>query len=202
MSDPIHPDPAQPDPAQPDPAQPDPAQPDTAHFQRILAALIDRTAATAHKLADRIDAETTTPAEIARLAAALERVATIVRRSIVLSIHLTKTAEQAAATRTAARIRIIREISDTIARENLAPDRAETLRVELVERLDAPDLAPHMDREIAFRPVADIILDLKRDMGLGRLPGTPKWPRRTPDDIADLLARAYAPPARHHPTPF
>ena len=179
----------------PDAAAP---QPDLAHFQRVLAEMVDLAAAVARTLASRI--EDATPAEAAPLAAAFERVTRIVRRAILLAVHLAKSAETAAATRIAGRLRIIREVSDAIDREKIAPEKAETLRVELVERLDAPDLAPQLDHDIATRPVADIILEFKRDMGLIRLPGAPPWPRRTPDDIADFLTRAQKPTQPGPPT--
>ena len=183
-------------------ATPD-TKPDTAHYQRVLAAMVDLGAAIAQKLATRID--DAPPAEAADLAAAFECVARVVRRTILLSIHLDKAAEKAAALRATARARIIREVSDAIARNGLPEAEAETLRVELVERLDAPDLAPELDREILARPIPDIILDLKRDMGLAFLAGRPPWPRRTPDDVADLLLRAQKPtqpwPSNPWPTP-
>ncbi len=175
-------------------------KPDTAHYQRVLAAMVDLGAAVAQKLATRID--DATPAEAVDLADAFERVARVVRRTILLSVHLDKAAEKAAATRATARARIIREVSDAIDRQGLSPAKAETLRVELVERLDAPDLAPGLDREIDTRQIPDIILDLKRDMGLANLPGTPPWPRRTPDDIADLLTRAQKAIQPWPPTPW
>jgi hypothetical protein len=181
-------------------ATPDTTKPDAAHYQRVLAAMVDLAAAVAQKLAARID--DATPAEAADLAGAFERIARAVRRTIFLSTHLDKAAEKAAATRATARARIIREVSDAISRKNLPAASAETLRVELVERLDAPDLSPELDREILSRPIPDIILDLKRDMGLAHLPGTPPWPRRTPDDIADLLARAQKPTQPWPPTPW
>ncbi len=175
-------------------------KPDTAHYQRVLAAMVDLGAAVAQKLATRID--DATPAEAVALADAFERVARVVRRTILLSVHLDKAAEKATATRATARARIIREVSDAIDRQGLSPAKAETLHVELVERLDAPDLAPGLDREIDTRQIPDIILDLKRDMGLANLPGTPPWPRRTPDDIADLLTRAQKATQPWPPTPW
>ena len=179
---------------------PEPTKPDTAHYQRVLAAMVDLAAAVAQKLAARID--DATPAEATDLAGAFERVARVVRRTILLSVHLDKAAEKAAATRTTARARIIREVSDAIDRQKLPADKAETLRVELVERLDAPDLAPALDHEILARPLPDIILEFKRDMGLAHIPGTPPWPRRTPDDLADLLARAQRPTQPWPPNPW
>jgi len=55
--------------------------------------------------------------------------------------------------------------------------------------MDAPDL----DRDIANRPIDDIIKDILRDLGLAALPGTRPWKRRTPADIEQLNARAAAP---------
>ena len=96
--------------------------------------------------------------------------------------------------RTAARKRIIRAVEDLIQRADddgieSDPDSADALHAELHERLDAPDL----DADIATRPVPDIIADITRDLGLGLLPGTRPFQRRTPADVALLCARAAAP---------
>jgi hypothetical protein len=58
-----------------------------------------------------------------------------------------------------------------------------------MDRLDGPDL----DGFDLDRPVADLIADICRDLGLAAAPGTHPWKRRTPDDIAILCARAAAP---------
>ena len=91
--------------------------------------------------------------------------------------------------RLAARKRIIRVVEDTIQCHAEDPEDAETLHEELMERLDTPDL----EDEISDRPVADIITDIIRDLGLAHVPGTHPWKRRTPDDIAELCALAAQP---------
>ncbi len=87
--------------------------------------------------------------------------------------------------RTAARKRIIRDVEDTIQRKT-KDDEAERLHAELLERLDAPDL----DDDIDHRPVAEIIEDICRDLGIANYPGAHPWKRRTPADIAILADRA------------
>ena len=98
----------------------------------------------------------------------------------------------AAFDRTAARKRILRVVEDTIGRTaNDGPDTPDALRAELRDRLDAPDL----EDDIATRPVADIIQEICRDLGLAAHPGTQPFQRRTPADVARLCARAAAPKA-------
>ena len=88
--------------------------------------------------------------------------------------------------RVAARKQIIRTVEDAIQREAEHPDDAEMLHEELMDRLDTPDL----EDEIHGRPLDDIIKDIVRDLGLAAIPGTHPWKRRTPDDVAELCARA------------
>ncbi len=137
------------------------------------------------------------------LAAAFDRVARTVRRCILLARSLDRPppadpAIAAARQRVAVRTRIIREVEDAIERTE-SGSRAETLHVELHERLDAPDL----EHELLARPVADIIADIEHDLALAAAPGTRPWKRRTPDDVAALHARAATPPksAKHDALP-
>jgi hypothetical protein len=113
------------------------------------------------------------------------------RRTVILAHKLTEPEKPPSGPqnrdRTAARKRIIREVEDTIQRKTKG-DEAERLHAEFVERLDAPDL----DDDIAHRPVAGIIKDICRDLGVEDLPGAHPWKRRTPADIAILAARAAA----------
>ena len=130
-----------------------------------------------------------------------DRIARAVRRSIALARTLNQPAAPArtpAQDRAAARRRILRQVEDTIHRTP-TPDTgtAEALNAELRDRLDAPDL----DDDLATRPVADIIKDICRDLGLSSMPGATPWKRRTPADIAQLSARAAAPTTPRHPNP-
>ncbi len=144
-------------------------------------------------------------------AAAFDRVARAVRRSILLARALDDPPRPRAAAnddlpgpaRTAARKRIIRDVEDAIHREAAgvpgspvhAAARAAALHRELHDRLDAPDL----DDDIRARPVAAIVADLCRDLGLAALPGHNPWKRRTPAAAAALAARAAAPAHAHAP---
>ena len=134
------------------------------------------------------------PNALISLAAAFDRTARAVRRSILLARSLAKPVQPAqdpARHRAAARRRIIREVEDAIQRPSDTAERlnAEALQAELRDRFDAPDL----DDDISTRPVADIITELCRDLGLAALPGARPWKRRTPEDIRQLHARAAAP---------
>jgi hypothetical protein len=173
--------------------QPAPAEPqtlsdqqavDAQYYRQILHGLIDVGANLARQLPQQAEA---TPAP--EIAVAFDRIARAVRRTIILA---RKVAEPAAAAaehpdqrRAAARRRIIREVEDTIQRTTGDAD-AETLHAELLDRLDAPDL----DDDIDNRPIADIIADICRDLGLAALPGTHPWKRRTAEDLTALCARA------------
>ena len=114
---------------------------------------------------------------------AFDRVARTVRRTVMLAMRLDEPV-RAGPDRVAARKRIIREVEDAIQR---APgEGGEDLEGELLERLDSPDL----DDDIAGRPVAEIVADILRDLGLAAMPGTRPWKRRRPEDVALLQARA------------
>ena len=147
-------------------------------------------------------AATAEPAEAGALslpeaAAAFDRVARAVRRTVLLAQRL-GTGPDAAAPRIAARKRIIREVEDTISRARRPEAETEALHAELAERLDSPDL----EDEIDTRPVAEIIADILRDLDLAVPPGLPRpWKRRTPADLLHLVTRAQQQPGAspHHP---
>ena len=142
-----------------------------------------------HKEVDIVAAE-----NLPALARAFERIATAVRRTILLSDHLKKPAaiKSQSARRTQIRKTIIRRVERIIHKE-VEPDDAAALRVELIDRLDTPE----SDQDIDFRPSADIVVEICDDMGIARLPFQSERPRRTPEDIELLNARA----ARRPPIP-
>ncbi len=188
---------------QPQPA-PDAAQhpEDAQYYRQVLHDLIDMgtdLARRAHQQATREPGPkrpANDPAPDPTLA--FDRLARCVRRCIALARQLAEPAPQApgqAQRRTAARKRVIRDVEDAIQRTAQGAD-AESLHAELADRLDAPDL----DDDLATRPVADIIADICRDLGLATLPGTRPWKRRTPADIESLCARAARPRAPTVPT--
>ncbi len=154
------------------------------------------------KAAQPAPAPAKTPAPAASLqdlAAAFDSISRTVRRCIMLAQSLDTPKRHArhpapAPDRTAARKRILRAVEDTLGRQDYDDsyrvcDPTEALHAELLDRMDAPDL----DKDIATRPIDDIIKDILRDLGLAALPGTRPWKRRTPSDIAELNARAAAP---------
>ena len=140
---------------------------------------------------------TTAPGTLVILAAAFDQVARVVRRCILLVQRLDKPAPDPARHRTTARKQIIRAVEDRIQCpfQDTCGGNADTLRAELHERMDAPDL----DDELRDRPTADIIQDICRDLGLDAHPGTRPFQRRTPADIAQLNARAAAPCGTRQP---
>ena len=144
------------------------------------------------------DAPAPAPEALINLSAAFDQIARAIRRSIILARSLdlpVPPARDPAVQRTAARKRIIREVEDRIGRATDADPNRDTeanaadLHAELRDRLDAPDL----DDDITTRPVAEIITEICRDLGLASPPGIQPWQRRTPADVADLHARAAAP---------
>jgi hypothetical protein len=146
------------------------------------------------------------PDTLVSIAAAFDRAARAVRRGILLARSLAypvPPAPDPGQHRAAARKRILREVEDTIQRPGAdgrggpAPPVGlqDSLRAELRDRLDGPDL----DDDITGRPVADIITEICRDLGLDAHPGTRPFQRRTPDDIRQLCARAAQPSAARAP---
>ena len=157
---------------------------------------------------------TPTPNLLISIAAAFDRIARAVRRSIALARSLDALAPPArdpAQHRAAARRRILREVEDTIQRtapgsanatpahaalDGFGTDAADpndvsaaALTAELHDRLDTPDL----NDDLSSRPVADIITEICRDLGLATPLGAHPWKRRTPNDLEQLRARAAAP---------
>jgi hypothetical protein len=144
------------------------------------------------------------PDSLVSIAAAFDRTARAVRRGILLARSLAEPpppAHDPSRDRAAVRKRILREVEDVIQRPGTGNERNSDgrddagLHAELRDRLDGPDL----DDDIAGRPVADIITEICRDLGLDAHPGTRPFKRRTPDDIRQLCARAAAPSAARPP---
>ena len=117
---------------------------------------------------------------------AYERITRSMRRSVMLVQRLRAPAvDVAERQRVVARKRIVREVEDAIDRE-VDGSEAEALQAELLERMDGPDV----DDDIGERPVADIIRDIRWDLGLDAVPGMPAPKRRTPADVDALRAVA------------
>ena len=135
----------------------------------------------------KIQAQTTPPGD---LAIPLERLNRSVRRTMALADKyiepLKPKSDRKPAEREATRKKIIRDVQDVIQRSDETDKEKRSLRAELLERIDAPDMADEIDH----RPAKAIITDLIRDFGLAHLPGTHPWARRTPADIAILNAQA------------
>ena len=200
---------------------------DTQYYRHVLHELIDMGAGLARLLHQQATAPaqatpqdpapqpapTPAPDALVSIAAAFDRIARAVRRSIALARSLDQPvppARDPAQLRAAARKRILREVEDIIQRtapasghaasDSAASDgssadaadlddaSAEALIAELHDRLDAPDL----DDDISYHSVADIITEICRDLGLAALSGTHPWKRRTPQDLEQLCSRAAA----------
>jgi hypothetical protein len=123
---------------------------------------------------------------------AYERLTRSIRRSMMMYQKLSEPQKAPPAyNRVAARKKIIRDVEDAINRKATG-DHAETLRVELVERLERPEF----DDELANRTVGEIVTEICRDLGISDLRACT---RRTPRDIAILHARATQ-SSRHAPS--
>ena len=193
-STPSHPEPA-------DHARPNPASQrdeDAQYYRHILHELIEIGADLARALHRQATPEPSTepgpePASRPDPTIAFDRIARTLRRTIALARKISAPtppgpAAQATERRRIARKQIIREVEDTIQRETDGAE-AEALHAELYERLETMDL----DDDLDSLPIADIIAAIRRDLGLGALPGTHPWKRRTPQDVRDLCARAAQP---------
>ena len=175
----------------------DPPGPEAPYYCGVLHELIDMGADLAriiHRRAREQD-EAGQPAEepggARDLAPVFERVTRGIRQNILLARKISEPVTprcqmpRSQTPRVAARKRIIRAVEDAIQR-SFDGDEAEALHGELIERLDSPDLEDDIDG----RPVADVIADICRDLGLDAVPYAHPWKRRTPADIAVLRARA------------
>src|SRR3954454_2573127 len=139
--------------------------------------------------------EPPTTAQAAQIAAAYDRVARAIRRTILLKRRVDDPPPRAQH-RESSRRQIIRAVEDVIQRSERRPADKDHLETEFHERLDGPDLEDDIDS----RPIPDIIAEICRDLGLATPSGATPWKRRTPEDIATLCARAAAPrPARPAP---
>jgi hypothetical protein len=169
---------------------------DAQYYRRVLHELIDTgvglvrlVSQPARSQGEAAAAPTADPALVVTVAIAFDRISRAVRRTIALARKVAEPVALAAAHpaqhREAARRRIIREVEDVIQR-TAGHAEAENLHAELLDRLDAPDL----DDDIGQRPIADIIADICRDLGLAAQPGTHPWKRRTTEDLTTLRVRA------------
>ena len=124
-------------------------------------------------------------AEITKGAIAYDNVSRSVRRGILMAQRVDKPVRSRASHHQSARRQIIRAVEDCIQR-HADDEEADEFQLELLDRLDSPDLEDDIDS----RPVADIIKEICRDLGLDIIEGAHPWKRRTPADLAELSATA------------
>jgi hypothetical protein len=203
-----------PDPSPAEPTiTPDQLAANAQYYLRVLHRMIELGAG----LAERIQQQPVNPAEAAAagtLPSAATTAVTVefdrtvrgVRRSILLAQHIQDPAPPRCAADPArhailVRQRLLRVVDDEI-HEKFHGEAAEALRQELLERLESPEL----ELEIDTRPADEIIVDVRRDLGIAGHPGCRHpWRPRTTEDVAELHARAAgrtpARPLRPRPTP-
>ena len=193
-----------PDPA-PDPGAIQRAE-DVQYYRRLLHGLLDVCATVTQRLAARAETPPDTQSDTQsntgpEITLQIERLARTMRRTIAFARKVTeppkpRPIDPRPRRRFKARGRILRDVEDVIQRRAETDREARSLRNELRERVDAPDLLEDLDD----CSIKDIVTDLMRDLGIAHIPGTHPWARRTPRDIADLNARA-ADPTFRRPTP-
>jgi hypothetical protein len=138
----------------------------------------------------KADAAVLVPAPVPDVTVAFDRAARAVRRTIHMirqfdvAVPVRETANTAQH-RAAARRRIIRGVEEAIQRQ-ASEHEADSLRAELLERMDGPDL----EDDVGLRSDTDIMVGICRDLGVADQSG---WIRRTPADIAILCAHAAKP---------
>ena len=152
---------------------------DAQYYRGVLHGLIDIGADLARQIHQQGE-------PVAEIAIAFDRIARSVRRCVVLAQKIAEPVGDGGQRRAASRRQIIRAVEDEIQR-HADEDAAESLHAEFCERLDGPELDDELDDD---RPVAAIIADICRDLGLAAAPGTHPWKRRSPADVAVLCARA------------
>ena len=174
---------------------------DADYFRAINLRIID---VGVHIIEELDDPETRKQTPIKDRTDVYERTARSIRRSILMAERLAAHKREAAdpARRIVqARIHLQRDVEDAITRAARSPADTESLRLELLERLEDPEL----DADLLSRPFAEISAEFRHDLGIPDLPGYDRHCRRTPADIAELRANAASRPtlraARPTPTP-
>ena len=173
--------------------------PDDARYRDVLNTLIDQAAALATRIATTAMAATTPDSALPEATVAFERIARTVRRTIGLAQHIAHgiahppvATAQPGTTRTTARAKLIRGVEDAIYRKRRETD-TESLTSEFHERLEDPML----ELDLEGRTVEDLIEEISRDLGVAQASRSYVWPRRTPEDLKILQARAAT-----HPSPL
>lgn len=202
-------------------AHPAPADPNT--IRRVARAeqfleLIDQMVETGAEIIQDLrpnpqpePAPTTTPdtAAILRRAQTFDRTTRAVARCMLLAERFEQVIAEPGriqARRTAARVRVTRDVEDSIVRSKHTPDEKRALFTELYDRLDRPESLADLEN----RPIKELIDELIRDLGLASHASL-QHPRRNLAEFANLHARAAEPepqpppaearPPARHPAP-
>ncbi len=173
------------------------------HYQDVLHTLVDVGAALVEMvLAEARARNAASPgvgSPAAEAAVAYELISKSMRRSVMLARSLSEPVAECQAEggrrRIVARAGIVRAVEDSI-HQGWTGESAERLEAELRERMDAPELA----EELGERPVAEIIADICRDLGLAGEADLHRWKRRSPAAVVELWAKAAEPGVALRPT--
>lgn len=188
---------------------PSPHHQDTQFYRATLHELIELGTGLARDIAAQAKHDTTARASDPDAprpdpTIAFDRIARTVRRCILMAQHIAKPvslqpAHAHARAQAHAHAQVIRNVEDAIHRAR-TPNNA-ALQTEFRERLDAPELLEALEHDLATRPIADIVEEITRDLGIAAMPGTDPFRRRTPQDLKALFARATQTGEAPHLTP-
>ncbi len=171
----------------------------TAHSRAVLQELVEIGGALANAIHGVIALRSPelSRASLVQLANAFELVTNSMCRNILLDQKLAEPPPSPTARRAAIRQRIIQEVERAI-RRRTSGAAADALCAEMLEHLEVIELA-----EDFTSPVAEIIRDMCRDLGVAGRPGDRRWQRRRPADLAELYERAArVPPGTYRPAPL
>ncbi len=145
---------------------------DAMYFHELLLRLMHMGIDMAHIVARNVEDETSrhesAALKLPELVDAYVFLARCVRRTAGLGLKLTDPARKAGRNRVAVREQIIRRVEDALHRDGPA--------------------GPEIEEDILDRPMAEIMIEICRDFGLGSLAGIDSYKRRSPEDIARLSA--------------
>jgi len=145
---------------------------DALYFHEMLLRLmhmgLDMAQIVSRKVEDESNRHESAATKLPELVDTYVFLARCVRRTAGLGLKLTDPARKAGRNRVAVREQIIRRVEDALHRDGPA--------------------GPEIEEDILDRPMAEIMIEICRDFGLGSLAGIDSYKRRSPEDIARLSA--------------